>query len=168
MKFSYLGAERLKVCIWKTIGLFSIIFTSPFYILTFGSMFYISRSTRDYIVIPCLSILIVLFSLQLGSFFINYLPTIWVIDNQLFLSFFFFFRVKIKWSDIIDVTERENLGRVFLVRVKKITPLHIMYSSFYSATLTPGFLFTRKITDCEILLRTLKENAKQARFNYNH
>ena len=78
-------------------------------------------------------------------------------ESGIYLSFFFFFRLKIPWSAVIDIGEYRYFQKAYLVRAKEITPFHILYSLNYSRSLRPGFLFKRSIDNGEELVQEIQQ-----------
>jgi hypothetical protein len=114
----------------------------------------------DFTLTLCWGIGWLLLGFLLGSFFLNYYPTIWLDEECIYLSFFLLFRIRIPWHEVIDITEREwFLDRAMLVKVKKFLPFHIQYSLIYSGSLYPGFLIKRSIQNSDELIRVIRLKA---------
>ncbi len=145
----------------QLIGFLCLLITAPLYLLILASLFFIPLSPEDYLLIPCWGIGLFLLSISIGSFFLNYYPTIWTDEEGLYLSFFLLFRIKVRWHQVIDVNERQGFfDRAMLVRVKKVMPLHILYSLFYSGSLIPGFLFMKSIQNADELICEIRMRAR--------
>jgi len=158
--FSYVGKHQKPVLIKQIMGFLCLIITAPLYLLLMFSSFIVPVSDLNFIWIPFWIISLFLFSISIGSFYLNYFPSIWVDEEGLFLSIFFFFRLRIFWNEVIDISERQwFFDRVMLVRVKKFMPLHTLYSLFFSGSLLPGFLFTRSIEDANDLILEIRRRS---------
>jgi hypothetical protein len=162
-RFSYSGKDLSEVNIWQIIGVILFALTSPLYIMTLIALFFVPLSPHPEsiwddlrVMIPCWSIFLFIFSFGLGSHFINYYPTIWTDENGISLSFLFLFRIKIPWSEVIDIKEYKYFQKAYLVQARKITPLHFFYSLHYAHSLRPGFLFKKSIDHGEELVREIQ------------
>jgi hypothetical protein len=163
-KYSYHGLNRFKVIASQFTGLMAIlIFTSfvGFLLFTKSKMPESSPEIRlledPKVTLVCLIIYILIISWGFGLTLINILPTIWVGNEGVVISVFFFFRILIQWKNIIDI----NTGRIpsgyTLVRTRKITPFHRVYGWFYSRTFYPSFLIGKGITGRENLISEIKQ-----------
>lgn len=159
-QYSYLQNGQGTIFVKQLIGFLCLFITAPLYLLVFASLFFISLSPEDYLLIPCWGFGLFLFSISIGSFFINYYPTIWTNEEGLYLSFFYMFRIKVLWHEVVDVNECQwFLDQAMLVRVKKVMPFHVLYSLFYSGSFLPGFLFMKSIQNSNDLIREIRARA---------
>ena len=59
---------------------------------------------------------------------INQLPTLWIIEEGIFISAFLFWRIFIPWSDIVEVRKVKWFRPSYdLVMAKRITVFHRLY-----------------------------------------
>ncbi len=103
----------------------------------------------------CLGIFIIAFSWMIGSILINYWPEIWVNETGVTVSAFIVFRVKIVWSDIVDIGEGNPPWGYVLVRTRRITLFHRLIGWLYSRTLYPSFLIGSGIENYDNLYREI-------------
>lgn len=162
-KCSYSGRDLNEVNIRQVIGIISFVLFSPMYLALLLALFFVPLPSNPAsvwddlrIMIPCWSIGWFFFSFSLSSYFVNYYPTIWVNEDGIYLSFLLIFKIKILWSDIMDIGEYRYIKKVYLVQTRKITPFHILYSFNYSRSLRPGFLFKNSIDNGEELIREIR------------
>jgi len=112
------------------------------------------------LVVICFGIWFLVIGWLVGLFFLNSFPTIWTNEQGLVLSAFFFLRVFVPWTDIVNIgIARVPFGDV-LILARHITPFHRIYGWFYSRTLYPGFLIGRGMNDRDELLREIRQRAK--------
>jgi len=88
----------------------------------------------------------------------NYYPDIAVSDDGLAVSFYFSW-LFVPWKDVVSVTRSfAAAGRIYLVRVRKLTIIHRLVSFSQSGSIQPGFLISPSISDYPDLLRTIREH----------
>lgn len=164
-QFPYTGKDLRAVLIRQIIGILCLIVTSPLYIIFLFSAFFIPASDPNFPWIPFWFVGLFLFSFSIGSFYLNYFPTIWTDAEGLYLSFCFVFRIKILWSQVIDIRERNwFFDKAMLVRVRKFLPFHILYGLFYSGKPQPEFLFMRSVQNGNDLIAEIHmQSAKNMR-----
>jgi hypothetical protein len=161
-KFSYEGIHYLRVIMSQFAGIVCILFFTAFMgIFVFG--FTKMRVPSDVSVIDDPRITVICFILSflvvswvIGFTFINFYPTIWLNDDGIKISAFIFFKFYIPWNEVIDIRQ-VNFWGLSLVRVKKITFFHRLYSWYYSYSLYPGFVIGNGIGNRVILIEEIKK-----------
>ena len=156
-EFTYRGIARLGVVFLQATGAIAIL------LVTLGAGWLVAAAIRfrapQYDTVGCLVLWMLLIGWTVGLAQINVFPTVWVDNYGLTISAFFYKRVAIPWSDVIDV----GAGRVpfghTLIRARRITPFHRIYGWLYSLSLHPGFLIRRDIENCDELLYEIKRRS---------
>ena len=163
-KYRYAGAARLGALASQVVGLAVLVVAVllsaaiPIYTLRIDSI----GDAGDVALLSCLS-LWVLFVLGLvGMGLMNSYPTVWIADDHLEISAFVFARVRIAWSDIIDVGAGKVPWGFVLVRARRITVFHRFYGWQYSRTLLPGFVIGPQIENHDQLVREIRRRAQHA------
>jgi len=166
-KYSYKGIGLIFAIIYPLGGVFVIVFFHLVALIVLVGIFYQSLEDVNIFIlgdprvtIICLTLLISLFSWYGGLIFINWYPTIWLDDEGLIISSFVFYRIRIPWSDVIDVgSGRPPIGHT-LVRARKISHAHRVYGWTWSHSLYPGFLIGRDIENYTILINEIKNRIR--------
>jgi hypothetical protein len=167
-KFSYNPSVRLVILIQQLIGVLSLLISTGIAILLFwGTENVGSPSNLNIINDPRSTLVCVGFwSLVIGWIaglgLINAYPTIWLDESGISISAFLFFKIHIRWTDVVDI----NIGRVRfghdLVRARRITILHRIYGWLYSHTIYPSFIIRKEIKDRENLIREIQQRIKRS------
>jgi hypothetical protein len=163
-KYHYMGIARLGALVSHAVGLavlvVAIVLSAaiPIYTLRIDTI----GNAGDVVLLSCLS-LWALFVLGLvGMGLMNSYPTVWIADDYLEISAFVFARVRIAWSDIIDVGAGKVPWGFVLVRAKRITVFHRWYGWQYSRTLLPSFMIGPQIEAHDELIREIRRRAQHA------
>ncbi|CAG0959284.1 hypothetical protein ANRL3_00766 [Anaerolineae bacterium] len=156
--FRYKGIRIVGVIVLHIGGLAAItIFTS------FGCwvlFLTIQNNPSSLSTASCLAIWSGVWGWLIGLTMINFYPTVWTDKDGLTISAFFFKRIFVPWTDIVDVgAGHVPFGNV-LVRARRITQFHRIYSWLYSRTLFPGFVISRNIEDYEELAREIRRKSQ--------
>jgi hypothetical protein len=162
-KFYYHGIHKLRVIISQIAGVIGIlIFNSVAFLFLYALIKFPNNGMNTSllndprITIFCLFVFFLLGPWLLGLTFINYLPTIWIVNEGLIISFLFIFRILIKWDGIVDVGKGQLPMGYTLVRTRKITSFHRIYGWMYSHSFYPSFIIGRGINDREILVNEIQ------------
>jgi hypothetical protein len=135
IEFPYRGIARLGVVLLQATGVVSIL------LVTLGAGWLIAAAiqvrTPEYGTIGCLVIWMLMIGWGVGLAQINIFPTVWIDDRGLTISAFFFKRVTIPWSEVVDVGAGHVPFGHTLIRARHITPFHRVYGWLYSLTLYP-------------------------------
>ena len=75
-----------------------------------------------------------------GFGLLNAYPTVTIEDEGLVISAFIFSRIKIPWSDVINIKTRLSLMGGVLILARHITPFHHLYGWQYAHSNKPGFI----------------------------
>ena len=165
-KFSYHGFFKLKIIFSQIMGTIGIVFFSAIaFFLLFSTNRVEHPSTLDpmhdpRVTLICFATWFLIISWGLGSMFINYYPTIWLSENGLRISVFFFFHTSIPWSNIIDIGKGHPPYGTILVRAQKITIFHRIFGWFYSSNFHPCFLIGKKIEKRDELIQEIRNKIR--------
>jgi hypothetical protein len=108
----------------------------------------------------CFSVPCIVGSWLIGGLIINYSPTVWLIEDGMFISHFFIFKVFIPWAEVTNVVERDRwFFKYTLVLAKKITIFHRFASWFYFRTGDPCFVIRGDIEKAEELISMIRSKA---------
>ncbi len=159
-EFKYEGMARFGVIFFQAGGVVSIILFTAF--ASAVSIMAI-RADPPYWEANCLSLWTLIIGWMVGIGMINAFPTIWVEDQGLTISAFFFARVKVPWDEIIDMRASSVPFGDVVVRARRITPFHRICGWAYGRTLSPSFLVGRDIRDRDELLHEISNRPKAGR-----
>lgn len=156
-KFTYTGTAGLRVFIRQFAGVAAILFgTSIGVLLLVLGLWQISLSDPAMWTSVCFAIWFLVTSWVVGLGLINFHPTVWVGDDGLAILFLGR-RVMIPWEEIVDVGAGFVPFGHTLVRARRITLFHRLYSLLYSLSFLPGFVIGRDIENHDELLREIRE-----------
>lgn len=160
-EFTYKGTARLNVVFLQIGGIVSILFA--ILCAAWLIVMAIQVGPSSYEGVGCIGGWVLIIGWMIGLTQINSAPSVWTEDHGLVISAFLFGRVRIPWTEIVDVgTGRVPFGHV-LVRARRITPFHRVYGWLYSRTLLPSFLIRRDIQDRDALLCEIRERLEMQR-----
>jgi hypothetical protein len=159
-EFTYRGTARLGVFITQMGGVVTIVLCM---LLVVWLLTLKLPPDASIWTMGCLEIWALVLGWTIGLTQINSAPTVWIEDQGLVISAFLFKRVKIPWTEIVDVgAGRVPFGHV-LVRARRITPFHRAYGWLYSRTLLPSFLIRWDIQDRDELLHEIRKRLEMRR-----
>lgn len=152
-QFSYHGNRELGFFIAGCSGFSGIIIFKYLGILLIGGGFMQIKPANGTSLIndPRLTIIYlasfcILFSWMIGGLLINYLPTIWMTETGITISYFIFFKVSIPWNEIIGVIDRKRFYySSTLVIAKRITLFHRILGRLYFQVSNPCFVIGEDI-----------------------
>ena len=165
-KFSYKGFFKLKIIFSQIVGTIGIVlFSAVSLFLLFSTNRVQHSETVDFMHDPrvtliCLAVWTLIICWEVGSTLINYFPTIWLSENEMWISAFLFFHISIPWSNIIDIGKGHPPYGTVLVRAQKITIFHRIFGWFYSFTFYPGFLIGSKIEKRDELIQEIRNKIR--------
>lgn len=167
-KYSYTGFHRLRVITSQLTGVLAILIFNGFsgFLLYAMNKVPIDKPDKGLLENPgstliCLIVYFAVISWLFGLTFINFLPTIWVVDEGLVISSFFILRILIHWEDIVDIDERRVSRGFILVRTRQITPLHRIYGWLYTRTFFPSFVIGNDISRRDELLTIIEQKKRE-------
>jgi len=167
-KFSYNPTVSLGILIQQMIGVLGLLTSTGIAILLFWGTGNVEASSalnfmndpRSTLVCVGLWSLIIGWITSLGL--INAYPTIWLGESGISISAFLFFKVHIRWTDIVDI----NIGRVRfghdLVRARRITFFHRIYGWLYTHSIYPSFIIRKDIKERENLIREIQQRIQRS------
>ncbi|MFT3891444.1 MAG: hypothetical protein QM730_07395 [Anaerolineales bacterium] len=92
-------------------------------------------------------------------FFGNMFPEI-ISDKEGLLVQFLFWRLRIKWQDIVELKKNSLLSSLgtsrYVIKTKSLTPLHCFYG-LYALSFAPSFMIKSDISDFSLLLKRIQE-----------
>lgn len=158
-EFTYTGLGRVRVMLSKIGGIMAaILFTSLAGFMAIGMVV----EGAFYSTIVCLAVWTLIFGWTLSSFFFNLYSTVWLSDDGIAIRFFFR-PIFIPWDEIVDVRVAFPAFLGYVVRARRITPLHRIYGWIYAQSLLPCFLIGRGIQNRDELLREIRLGIGRAR-----
>ena len=161
-EYSYTGPMRFSVILTQIGGLVAIIIGTLMAGVFFVGPILLQRDASFIMNISCFALGFLVIGWGVGLTLINGYPTVWVEDNHLVISAFFFAKVRVLWTEVIDVgAGRVRFGHT-LVRTHRLSPFHRVYGWMYSRTLHPSFVIGRGIQDYDDLLREIKQRIRKA------
>lgn len=152
--YEYDGWAAVRIIIARIGGaLFWIVMTAMGLFLSWG-YFGLGREVG----LLCFGISFCVIGSAVGAFFWAAYPEVQTNDNGLQIQFLWR-KIFIPWDAIISVEERSfPKQKIVLVRAKRITPFHILYSWYYARTTDPGFLVAKSIKGYDDLMRTIRRH----------
>jgi hypothetical protein len=118
--------------------------------------------------IICLAIFCMLFSWVIGGLLINFLPTIWLTETGITISYFIVFKISIPWSEITGVIDRKRFNySSTLVLAKRITLFHQILGRFYFHVSNPCFVIGEDIENRNELVSRIRSKALFYSPNYS-
>jgi hypothetical protein len=167
-KFSYNPSVRLGILIQQLIGVLGLLISTGIAILLFWGTENVEAPSNLNIINDPRSTLVCfgIWSLVIGWVtslgLINAYPTIWLDESGISISAFLFFKIHIRWTDVVDI----NIGRVRfghdLVRVRRITIFHRIYGWLYTNTIYPSFIIRKDIEERENLIREVQQKIQRS------
>jgi hypothetical protein len=152
-EYTYKGAAHFGVKLVEAIGVASI------FICVLAAVVLISLALQSdwpptIEFIRCVLICDLAAGWFLGAGLINALPTVWVGEEGIAISVYFTRRVMIPWADLVDVKRWPVLPGCYLVRARRITPMHQLYG-WLARTRLPGFIIHQSIVGRDELFHEL-------------
>jgi hypothetical protein len=164
-EYTYSGENQRDSKLWQLAGFLAFIGISPVFLVTSISIFLVPLSSYPEtswnsvrLSLFFWTFLSFLLGFSIGSFFINYYPTIWTDNDAIYISYFVLLRIKIPWNEILDIKLVSSNPRTLLVRTRRITPWHIYYGFYYSQSCKPSFLIKGSIDNFDELTQVIKSN----------
>lgn len=156
-KYTYKGLGKVGVIVLQLEGILVIIVST----LIVGTIYSIlgrgsGSPEASSVGSLCAIMASLLFFWLIGLALLNMHPTIWTDDQGLIISTFPYRRIRIAWSDIIDIRQSFGLWGDYLVRARRITPFHIFYGVVYGFSGYPSFIIGKGIEDRDRLLTLIK------------
>lgn len=163
-KYGYEGFTASGIVMSQAAGLMALVLAVllsvafPVHIVLTEGIGHIS----DVTMLICIPSWLLLVLGTVGMGLINAYPVIWIGDDYLEISAFIFARVRIVWSDIVDVGAGRVPGGFVLVRARRITVFHRLYGWLYSRTLLPSFLIGPRIENHDELVREIRRRTQHS------
>lgn len=168
-RYSYQGIQQAKILFSKASGALGILLFTAFTLVLLSGVSLVREGGNPStifndpgVTLLCLAFWFLLVAWSVGLTLINFLPTVWTTEEGLQISAFIFFRIRILWSDIIDIGVGKPPRGYILVRARQITPFHRIYGWLYSRTIYPSFLIGEGIKDRDILIMEIKQRIRRS------
>jgi hypothetical protein len=167
-KFSYNPTVSLGILVQQMIGVLGLLISNVIAILFFWGTGNVEPSSnlnfindpRSTLVCVGFWSLVIGWTTSLGL--INAYPTIWLDESGITISAFLFFKIRIHWTDVVDI----NIGGVRfghdLVRARRITIFHRIYGWLYTHTIYPSFIIRKDIKEREHLIREIQQRIQKS------
>lgn len=167
-KFSYNPTVSFGILIQQMIGVLGLLISTGIAVLLFWGTGKVEASSNLNIIndprltLICVGVWSLVIGWIAGLGLINAYPTIWLDESGISISAFLFFKIHIRWTDVVDI----NIGRVRfghdLVRARRITILHRVYGWFYTHTIYPSFIIRKDIKGRENLIREIQQRIQRS------
>ncbi len=164
-KHSYYGIQSVKILYSQLIGIMGMLFSTLFALLMLSGITRVTENQKTTTImndprlaLVCIALWFIVIGWLVGMMFINFYPTIWIADQGIEISFCIFFRILIKWENIIDLGTGSPPKGCILVRARKITPFHRIYGWSYSFTFFPSFLIGKGISERDALISEIVQH----------
>lgn len=162
-RYSYQGIEKIKVLISEFAGILGFVFSTSAAIYILFGIYSVPKSSvqttllnNPKVTLICFAFWFLIVGWTISIALLNLMPTIWINEYGLYISSNLFFKIKIPWSNIIDIGSGNPPFSYTLVRARKITIYHRIYGWLYSRTLYPSFLIGKSISGRDELITYIK------------
>jgi len=163
-QYSYQGISRMKVWFSQLTGILGMIFSSIMAICTILGIRFLPQNNAPLtilndpkITLVCFAIWFLVIGWSVSLTLLNSLPTLWVNEDGIYISAYLFFKIKIPWSNIVDIKVGTIPFGYILVRTRKISIFHKIYGWTYTRTLYPSFLIGKDISNRDKLLSEISQ-----------
>ncbi len=154
MKYTYSGVARLGRGIEVFVGTLAFLLSTLAAVgIPVGAA--LNGDVRSALNLICFGLWFLLVGWTVGFLLLNGYPDIWLEDDQLTISMFLFVKVRIRWSDIVDIQNINWPLRRTVVRVRRITPFHRIIGCIYGRTILPSFAIRPEIDHYALLIQSI-------------